>query len=237
MIRFAPGSQCLTFSAFGWFWKLGLSSGSRKGLNREKKGEKSAKLDLFWSEYLLPGMFCGQLIKIARIGVSTSSKNQMAALNAHLKNHISNAKMTDGTWRDCFGNLNLIFKNMELEEGWLKKLFAMEKFTSVHGDLCASNVLMIGGEIRLVDWAGFRPSFWACYDLMHMDVVEAANSNGSSWKSILIEWLDTKKIDRDTAARYAISRCELEVEQDKALGRLTSQRKQKYSTILSEICR
>lgn len=226
-MKIAPGSKCLVFPAFGRFFKIALFSGAGRGLRREQAGETGAHQDSFWQEIVLPGTYVGSRLKWSPVGL-VSSADQSQAMLAKARARLEMMLPVSDGWPSIFLTLAPLLSDARCTNDFIAALFAGESRASAHGDFCRSNCLSVNGSLFLIDWGNFRSKFWVSYDIVHFDVVREADRDGKAWREILEERTVRKTMTAVQAARYALCRSELEMEQDVALGRLTPARREKY---------
>lgn len=226
-MKIAPGSKCMVFSAFGRFFKVALSSGAGRGLRREQAGETGAQQDSFWQEIVLPGAYVGSMLKYSPVGLVASADQSQAVLAKARVRLEAMLPVSDG-WPSIFLTLAPLLSEARCTNDFIDALFSGESRASAHGDFCRSNCLLVNGSLFLIDWGNFRSKFWVSYDIIHFNVVREADRDGKAWRQILEERIGSKTMPTAQAARYALCRSELEMEQDVALGRLTPARREKY---------
>ena len=232
-MRLAPGSRCLVFGLGARHFKLPLSAGALRGLSREQRGEILALGDPFWAPYVLPARYCGGFLKFAARGADTVTDAAMSRIQSDLRQRTSALALAKGSWAHLFSRVLSLVATKDGWEARLDQVFAGEARASMHGDFCRTNCLDLDNRLFLIDWGNFRPEFWAPYDLLHCDVIEQVEQSGDSWVDCLRGLIADGRINRPRAARYLVCRCELEGDQDFALGRLTDRRRRKYADSLS----
>lgn len=102
---------------------------------------------------------------------------------------------------------------------------------SVHGDLHRGNLRAHHEKLAIIDWASYRPRFWAPYDRCHYRVCEIAAVKE-------LGWIDGLQGNKDVMSStelviYMLARAELEASQDLRLARLGPQRVAKYARVVT----
>ncbi len=232
LMKIAPGSNCLVFSVFGFFVKVALSMGAGRGLKREQVGENKAIADEFWNDLIASGKYFGGMFKWAPIGVEPNNVKALEPLLQILHARIDMLSPVTNPWAAIFKSSVDFLSETACTDRFIEALFAGEARASTHGDFCKSNCLITNGHPVLIDWGNFRDDFWAPYDIVHFDVVKEADRNGKAWRVILEDRIACNEMSIEQAARYALCRCELELQQDIFLNRLTLSRRGKYTEAL-----
>lgn len=115
--------------------------------------------------------------------------------------------------------------------------------TSAHGDLHINNMIMLDGELRIIDWAMYNSKGSFITDYIHFYNYQKAISNKQSWTvAILAERLYLEKLAQllsvgPTQLRiaYALSRIYGEVYQQRKLSLIPPKQIVKYNNVLEQL--
>jgi hypothetical protein len=214
----------------------------------ELQGNRTATLTEFWRDQVVevtPSLICLEMLRGKPL---TADDKQQADAYIEYKLHQALAFKKDRISKaydfsilkelSKFGlDKNLIDRSEEI----LSNVYL--PITSAHGDFHSDNMIVIGHDLKIIDWSMFAKQGSFITDYIHFHNYRFAKANRESWtRSILKERKYINCLAKVLAIRpndlrlaYSISRISGEIRQREDLNLVTSNEILKYNYVLTHL--